>query len=252
MERLQCVLLLIAGMVATGCATGAPKAQAPVPADGRYAGVTPGSYATLGGWGELSIRNASDHGLLVFQLDTESSGYGCTMSGTIDRKDQTIRVDPSEAGGQCPLTMRASDGGIEVGSPSPGQCESYCGYNGSFIGIYLAVESQCTREAVARQIQRAQGGGSQRSMAMSADALEALLQTCGRTLSYASTAEIRLAAAAAHLQTGKRANCLAVLSPYAEDASRSDEDLTDGMTPAAANEVLSTLSAVRQAIDLCR
>lgn len=250
MERLRLWFPLFAGMVVTGCSSERSHAEAAAPQPTDSVNVSPGSYVTQAGWGQLRIHPSPGSGELRFQLETENSGYGCSMAGTIGSDPQSILVDRIAEGDQCSLTMQVVDDGIEVGTASPDACALHCGNNGSFKGTYLSVDDLCGADSVTAAIKTARSSDSPHTAAP-AESMDAVLRKCGQTLTYSTLADVRLAVAAARHRIGDNAHCLAALAPYAEDASRSDDDLTDGMSPSAADQTIAVMSSVREMLELC-
>ncbi len=250
MTMLKTLLLLASGMLAAGCSAERSQAgETASPSPSEAATPLPGTYATEAGWGQLRIERHSDEVNLRFKLETENSGYGCSMQGTIGRDKNAVLVDSVPGGSQCKLTMRKTTDGVEVATSSPEACSAFCGENGSFEGDYVAVEAACTNESIATLLKRIPDAADASTEA--ARSLQAVLKACGRTLGYSTTADIRLALASKQHQSGDNATCLVTLSPYAEDASRSDDELIDGMTPAVADETVGVMTSVRELMTLC-
>ncbi|WP_282296692.1 hypothetical protein [Stenotrophomonas sp. PS02289] len=183
--------------------------------------------------------------MLRFELHSDSAGYECRMTGTTTRNLQATHVDPASGTDQCQLTMRRTERGIELDSPTPEVCITYCGHNGSFKGLYLTVDPICTQDNVQTALEQADSGG------MNPGILKGMTEKCAETLPYSSIAILRLELAAAYDRKGEQANCLSVLSPYSADVALSDDELTQGMTGAAAEEVSGIMEDVRKMMHRC-
>jgi len=180
-----------------------------------------------------------------FELHSESSGYECRMSGTATRNLQITHVDPAPGVDACPLIMRRTERGIELDTSTPDACAAYCGHNGSFKGLYLSVDPMCTEGNIQKTLERAGTGKEQPGI------IRMMTERCVETLPNSSVAALRLELAAAHDREGDPANCLAALSPYAADIAKSNDELTQGMTGAAAEEITGIMEVVRKMMDRC-
>ncbi len=241
--RLTTALLVV--VAATSCAPNPTQAEGlsdPLP---RSTAKTTRAYVTQGGWGNLLLSKTQDKDVLRFELRSDSGGYECRMTGTTTITLQATQVDPAPGTDHCQLTMRRTERGIELDTPTPELCTAYCGHNGSLKGLYLTVDPMCTPDNVQTTLE--QTGSGRKDSAI----LKKMTERCADTLPYSSLATLRLELAAAYDRKGEQANCLSTLSPYAADVGRSDDELTQGMTGAAAEEITGIMELVRKMVHRC-
>ncbi len=251
MDLLKCLPALAAAALLCGCPAGHSQAEASAPAPAASQRLSAGTYATERGWGQLQLQARPGSTALQFHLETESSGAGCSLAGTLDDDLQSVKVDPAPGAAQCLLTLHPTPQGIEVGTRTVDACAAYCGSNGGFRGHYLAVTDACSTDNVAAALRKAAETTGPSSAAGTASRLDALQASCAATLSLTTIGDIRLAIAAAQHEAGNNDACRAALSPYAEDAGRSDDEMTDGMSPVAAEEYVALIASVRGALRMC-
>ncbi|WNH53595.1 hypothetical protein [Stenotrophomonas oahuensis] len=245
MGTIRFTTALLAIAAATSCAPNPTQAEGLTGASSRSTGETTHVYVTQGGWGELLLSETRKNDLLRFELHSNSSGYECRMSGTTNRSLQSTHVDPAPGTSHCPLTMHRTERGIELDTSTPDACAAYCGHNGSFKGLYLSVDPMCTEGSIQKTLERAGTGKGQLGT------IRTMTERCVETLPYSSVAALRLELAAAHDREGDQANCLAALSPYAADVAKSNDELTQGMAGAAAEEITGIMDVVRKMMDRC-
>ncbi len=241
--RLTTALLAIAA--GTSCAPNPTQAEGLTGASSGSTGETTHVYVTQGGWGELLLSGTRENDLLRFELRSSSSGYECRMSGTTSKSLQSTHVDPAPGTSHCQLTMHRIERGIDLGTTTPETCAAYCGQNGSFKGLYLSVDPMCTQGTIQETLDQASNGNARPGI------IKTIAERCMKTLPYSSVAALRLELAAAYDREGDQANCLSALSPYAADAARSDDEITEGMTGAAAEEITDIMEVVRSMMDRC-
>ncbi|HHA2820897.1 hypothetical protein [Stenotrophomonas maltophilia] len=251
MDLLKWLPALVAAALLSGCPAGQSQAEVSAPSPAPSPRLSPGTYSTERGWGQLLLQARPGSTSQQFHLETESSGAGCSLAGTLGDDLQSVAVDPAPGAAQCLLTMQPTAQGIEVGTRTADACAAYCGSNGGFKGHYLAVSDRCMTDNVAAALRQAAAKTAPYSAAGTASTLEALQASCADTLPLSTIADIRLAIASAQHDAGNNAACQAALSPYAEDAARSDDELADGMSPAAADEYVGLIASVREALKMC-
>lgn len=251
MELLDRTSALLAAAFLAGCTSERSLAQeVDRPGPGHIARQAD-TYITQGGWGELRLLEGERDGHLRFHLETETSGYGCSMTGTVSRNLRSVEVEPLPGSDQCTLTMHRTERGIEVGTTSHDTCTAYCGSNGSFKGVYLAVKPICASDSIQATLRQSGQRTTAEEDHETISAHEAILKVCGETLPYSVAASLRTEIAAAYQRKGDNTSCLATLSAYTDDASRTDDELTDGMSSGAAEEVTSVMATVRPLIVRC-
>lgn len=241
--RFTTALLVIAA--GTSCAPNPTQAAGVTGASSRSTGETTHVYVTQGGWGELMLSGTRQNDLLRFELHSNSSGYECRMSGTTNRSLQSTNVDSAPGSSHCQLTMHRTERGIELSTTTSQDCASYCGHNGAFKGLYLSIDPICALGNVQTTLEQA--GSDKRGT----EIIRTMTDRCAETLPYSSVAALRLELAAAYDRKGDQANCLAALSPYAADVARSDDEITQGMTGAAAAEITGIMGVVRKMMHRC-
>ncbi|WP_305805914.1 hypothetical protein [Stenotrophomonas sp. YIM B06876] len=251
MELLNLTSALLAAAILASCTSERSLAQeVDRPAPGHTARPAD-TYITQGGWGELRLFEGGRDGHLRFQLETETSGYGCSMTGTASGNLRSVEVEPLPDSDQCTLTMHRTERGIEVGTTSPDSCTAYCGSNGGFKGVYLAVKPVCASDSIQATLRQSEQRTTAEDDHKTISAHEAILKVCGETLPYSVAAGLRMEIAAAYQRKGDNASCLTTLSAYTDDASRTDDELTDGMSAVAAEEVTSVMASMRALISRC-
>lgn len=266
MEHLRIVMLL-AGCLLSGCSAAQPPGQGhpgetgnnpasprpqPGPVDPPPQTLQAGFYATQGGWGQLRIEPASGASAARFRLETENSGYGCSMAGTVQNAGGSALVDREGQAALCTLTLRPAQGHIVLDTTAHAACNAYCGENGSFQGTYQRIADNCAPQPVHSTRQRSKALLARGAHAEAAEELEPVFLHCLDTLAFVDAAGVRLDIAAARHGSGDDAGCLAALKPYVADAQRSDDDLTEGMSPAVADDFIAIISAARDSLALCR
>ncbi|RRU20729.1 hypothetical protein EGJ34_04635 [Stenotrophomonas sp. 278] len=103
----------------------------------------------------------------------------------------------------------------------------------------------CTQGTIQETLEQASNGDARPGI------IKTITERCMKTLPYSSIAALRLELAAAYDREGDQANCLSALSPYVADAARSDDEITQGMTGAAADEITGIMEVVRSMLDRC-
>lgn len=245
MGMIKFTTALLAIGAATSCAPNPTQAGGLIGASSRSTGETTHVYVTQGGWGELLLSETRKNDLLRFELHSNSSGYECSMSGTTNKSLQSTHVDPAPGTGHCQLTMHRTERGIELGTTTSEACAAYCGQNGAFKGLYLSLDPICAPSNVETTLEQAGNGKSDTEI------IRRMTDQCTETLPYSSVAALRLELAAAYDRKGDQANCLSTLSPYAADAARTDDEITQGMTGAAAEEITGIMEVVRKMMHRC-
>lgn len=242
--RLASALLIIA--FAAGCAPSRSHAEESPPTSPGIAEASTHVYVTKGGWGELQLFKTAESDMLNFDLKSESLGYECRMNGTTTTNLQATQVAPAPGAGDCKVTMQRTERGIEVDTSTPEACVAYCGRNGSFRGLYLAVDPQCAPGNLHATLQQVANDKDRSGI------LKTMANRCADTLPFSSAAVLHLELATDYDRKGDAANCLLALSPYSADAARSDDEITQGMTGSAAEEITGILDVVRSMMDRCK
>ena len=264
MDNLRMVMLLAGGVLSGGSAARAPEqlpagnngthaaSQLPAAIDPPPPSVQPGFYATQGGWGQLRIAPAAGTTGSRFRLETGNSGYGCSMSGTVQNAGGTALVDREGRAAACALTLRSAQGNITLDTASNAACNAYCGNNGSFKGTYHRILEACAPHNVDRTRQHSRALLARGAHLEAVQVLEPVFLHCLDTLAFVDAGGVRLDVAVARHLSGDDAGCLAALQPYAADTQRSDDELTDGMSPAVADDFIAIIAAARDSLARCR
>lgn len=225
----------------------APAAGPPATAPDS-ARIEPGVYATELGWGHLSIKSEDAHGL-TFALETENSGDGCSFSGRIDGT-QAVAQEGRDAGA-CKLDLDAKGETISIASKTADACRALCGYNGSYEGDYVKLSRACEPAAVDRARSDFQTLYDKRDYAKAESVLAPVYRDCLATLAMVDEGGVRNDYALTQHKLGDDAACLAALERYGDEVDETDDEVTDGMAPAIADDYLSVIRAARTNTKLC-
>ena len=206
-------------------------------------------YYVEGGWGHLKFGAVNDGGRRPFNIETVSDGNECAIKGEVSKDLQSLTVFPISATSKCDIAMSQTSAGVEVVAGSDG-CSDYCGYNASFEGVYLAVDPICTSESIesiTQQLPLDVVGGDNALVTA-----ERALQVCKKTMTYYTSSKLRVEAAKAFERAGDRKECALMLSPYAEDVSKTEDELAEGKTPNALGDILEVMDLVRPVLMRCQ
>ncbi|MCW0377910.1 hypothetical protein NB697_000756 [Xanthomonas sacchari] len=224
----------------------APAANGPTaPAathDAATAQVPPGHYATQPGWGQLTVQPDAR-----FILETQNVDAGCSFSGTLHGTQAAVDD------GTCTLQFAPKADGVAVSATAGAEsaCREYCGGNGSFAGDYLKQAATCTPEAMQRTRKAFQTSYDHKDYAGAEAALAPLYRDCVAALSFSDAGAIRNDYALTQHKLGDDAGCRQTLAPYQDDAKRSDDAISEGMTPALVDDYLRVIRAARTNLKLC-
>lgn len=210
----------------------------------------PGHYATELGWGQLTIEPEKE-GASSFSLETVNAGYGCSFSGKLRGARGTVYDGDSP--GICTLEIARTQNGASIRSAtdSERECREYCGNNGSFEGDYLKLDATCEPAAMQRAREAFQVLYDRKDYAKAAATLAPVYRQCLTTAGFTDEGAIRNDYAITGHKLGDDAACLEALAPYRDAAGRSDDDITDGMTPAVIDDYLTVVHAARTNLKLC-
>jgi len=225
----------------------APAAPAPSRAGDGNAPQA-GEYLTEKGWGRLLLENTQ--GAMKFSLESTTGEDMCELDGTLDGRQGIARSE--DGGDTCTVAFTPTAQGIEVKAATPAECKDFCGYNGGFQAEYLRVPDGCGRDALDRTRTTFKRLYDSRNYKAALATLAPALDTCLPTLEWREEGGIRNDLAIAQYKNGLYAQCLATLEPYAEDARKDDDAVTEGWTPMLADDYLSIVRAARTNLRLCR
>jgi hypothetical protein len=218
--------------------------------------VGPGDYATQEGWGQLSIAAGRD-GARRFSIVTDNLDSGCEIQGQMPKGSDNIGQASAsgEAGGDvCSVEFKAAPNGVAVKAITPAACKQFCGYNGGFEGDYLRLSPACTQDAIAKTRRDFKRQYDARDYRKALATLKPVLDNCANVLDpFGKLGEIRNDVAITQYHNGLKAACLKTLSPYAEDARFSDDELVNARTlvRGLADRYLPVIRAARANIRLC-
>lgn len=227
-------------------ASGPAAAQvdaAPAVTNGAAAAqVLPGHYATQPGWGQLTVQSDAR-----FTLETQNVDAGCSFSGTLHGLQAAVDD------GTCTLQIAPTANGVAVAATAGAEsaCREYCGGNGSFAGDYLKQDAACTSQAMQRTRRAFQSSYDRKDYAGAEAALAPFYHDCLAGLSFSDAGAIRNDYALTQHKLGDDAGCRQTLAPYRDDAKRSDEAISEGMTPALVEDYLRVIHAARTNLQLC-
>lgn len=259
------LVLLAAGWLQAGCTQAQPEPlpAAPIAAaagssDQMVAAsanastnadqVSPGEYATEGGWGRLSIDATTGDGI-QFSLESENAGDGCSLSGSLQGRRATVHEGGKAT--QCVLELTPGAHGLAVGTSSAEACDAWCGSNGSYQGEYLRLTAACAADAVEAARARFKQLYDRKAFAEADQALAPVYRECLPTLAMIDEGGVRNDYALNRHKLKDDAGCVAALGKYRADAARSDEDITESMAPGVAEDFLAVVRAARTNLALC-
>lgn len=213
-----------------------------------------GDYATADGWGELRLETASTPAQLTFNLQTVTSDHVCSFEGLAD-VDSGIAL-PSDArfAPGCTLQLRPTGNGVQIDpldDDTEAACRNYCGANGSYEGHYLAIAPACTWQALKTAKATARTASSQAQRRQARARLSPLLEQCPPTLPLEQAVDLHALVAQLHAADGNGRACRATMARYAEDASRSQDDLLADASPSWGRALSAAMAQVRQALAGC-
>lgn len=214
----------------------------------------PGDYATADGWGELSLQATSAPAQLRFNLQTVTSDHVCSIEGLVETATGIGLPSDAQLAPGCTLQLRRTANGIQVDpldDDAQTACRHYCGANGSYEGHYLAIAPACTWQALdtAKTSARAANTQAQRQQALAR--LSPLLTQCTPTLPLEQAVDLHAVVAGLHGADGNGRACRASMARYAEDASRSQDDLLADASPSWGRALSAAMAQVRQALAGC-
>ncbi|WP_369940672.1 hypothetical protein [Xanthomonas medicagonis] len=207
-----------------------------------------GEYITKKGWGRLLLQNTQ--GPMKFSLESTSGEDMCELGGTLDGTKGIAKSD--DGSDACKVIFTPTAQGIEVKAATPAECRDFCGYNGSFQAEYLHVPEGCGRDALDRTRTTFKRLYDSRDYKAALATLAPALDKCQPTLEWREEGGMRNDLAITQYRNGLYAQCLATLAPYAEDARKDDNAVTEGWTPMLADDYLSIVRAARTNLRLCR
>ncbi|SON82694.1 conserved hypothetical protein [Xanthomonas phaseoli pv. phaseoli] len=262
-----CLALCIATLCGCGNAGQPSSPAASIPTETGHAGVipspatpahttsapqlpSPGHYATERGWGQLTIAPEAQD-TASFSLETLNADASCSFNGKL-RGTQAAVYD-GDRPGACTLEIAKTGAGAAIrgASGSENACREYCGGNGSFEGDYLPLAATCEPTAMQRTRKAFQSLYDQKDYVKAETTLAPLYRSCLATSSFSDEGAIRNDYAITQHRLGDDARCLEALAPYRDDARRSDEAITDGMSPAIVDDYLGVIHAARTNLKLC-
>ncbi|WOS42884.1 hypothetical protein [Xanthomonas rydalmerensis] len=155
--------------------------------------------------------------------------------------------------GTCTLQIAPNANGVAVAAAAGAEstCREYCGGNGSFVGDYLKQAATCAPEAMQRTRKAFQASYDRKDYAAAEVALAPLYRDCVAALNFSDAGAIRNDYALTQHKLGDDAGCRQTLAPYKDDAKRSDDAISDGMTPALVDDYLGVIRAARTNLKLC-
>lgn len=211
-----------------------------------------GQYLTEGGWGRLTVTQREGTRWMSLRT-TGPNGHGCGLEGPIDAGG-LAHVPPDPGAPACTVRLRATGrpGELEVAPLDAQACGGHCGVRaGGFDGLYRRAAAGCTlperqraRQAFQRQYE---AGGYEQASAE----LGPVLARCAAVLPALEAAWIRNDLALAQLKAGRRAACLQLLQPLAEQAAQPEAKVRQELPPSDAQAWLRVLRATRTNLALC-
>ncbi|MET0549686.1 MAG: hypothetical protein ABW002_10500 [Xanthomonas sp.] len=155
--------------------------------------------------------------------------------------------------GTCTLQIAPNGHGLAVTAAAGAEsaCREYCGGNGSFEGDYLEQDAACTPQAMQGTRKAFQAAYDRKDYAAAEAALAPLYRHCVAGLSFSEAGAIRNDYALTQHKRGDDAGCRQTLAPYRDDAKRSDDAISEGMTPALVDDYLRVIDAARTNLKLC-
>lgn len=207
----------------------------------------PGEYITEKGWGHLQLSQRGS--VLTFSIESVTGEDYCTLDGTIQGNQGSTKSDNGSPA--CSLKFTTTLQGINVTANTPAECKVFCGFNGDFEGPYLKVPDGCGRDKLDRtrkEFKRLYDGKDYKAALTT---LSPVLANCQPTLEWEQEGAIRNDLAIAQYKNGLYDQCLKTLEPYAADARKTDDAVTEEWAPALADRYLSIVKAARTNIALC-
>lgn len=203
--------------------------------------VAPGTYFMEDGGGTMKIAKGA------FEISTGGAPGVCNIKGAL--KGATGRATEEDV---CVLTFRPKPGGYEVVIKTDKGCRSYCGAHASLDGMYYRPAPGC--DEAGRKASRAKfrAAYEAKDYAKAEKLIAGQLATCGKTLQPIETAGVRndLAITLHHL--GRKAECVKVLEPLAEEVAQKDEEIEGRYTTAQWAVYKSYVKATRANLALCK
>lgn len=168
-------------------------------------GIKPGNYVTEGNWGDLTVKLSGAD--LKFEINAVgSNAHTCEIEGVI-RNQQGI----TEGGCVIQLVNKPDRISVVVSSEMQSQCREYCGMRAWFEGEYYPNVPYCNKTQKIRN--EFLGFYKAKRYQEAKQALDELLGTCERFLTWHVQAEVRNDLAVTMLHLGDRGACLKALVP---------------------------------------
>lgn len=221
----------------------ASRAQAAGPAP------KPGEYIAERGWGTLIVGAAVREGW-PFSLESFGANFHtCSLEGRI--VGGKARIDAYGDEPPCVVDFTPVAGGLRVSMATP-SCRQFCGARAGFDGVYLRPAKGCAAAA-----RRATRDGFKRlydrkRYAQALAMLSPLPTICKRTLGKWEQGELANDIAITQYRLGQREACVRTLSPLAEQAALSDDEVRKAYPPSEADAWLPIIQSARFNLGLCR
>lgn len=203
--------------------------------------VKPGTYFMADGGGTMKIAANA------FDISSGGAPGICTIKGKVTGMTG-LATDEDE----CRIQFRATKDGYEVIAKTPEECRSYCGAHADFVGRYYRPAPGCDDSG--RKASRAtfRAAYEAKDYAKAETIIAGQLRACAKTLQPIEAAGVRndLAITLHHL--GRKAECVKVLEPLAEEVAQKDEEIEGRYTAAQWAVYKSYVKATRANLSLCR
>lgn len=210
--------------------------------------ITPGTYTTESGWGNLRISKTTA-GTTAFDVQTTTGEDVCHIQGAVANGEGS--ATDSENGDVCKIKFTKTNKGIDIVADTPKECRGFCGANGGFKGLYLTVPEGC----LAAQIDKTRSDFKKlyikKDYKVALTILQSVLQNCVNTLNFVDLGDIRNDIAITQYKNGLHNECLKTLDPYVIDTKRKDSAVINDWPPNQAEEYLKIVKASRTNIRLC-
>jgi hypothetical protein len=212
--------------------------------------LSPGEYVTEGGWGVLTLKKERGQGIPFALEAVGANGHVCSLDGEIRNGRSVVSAEGSSP--ECIVSFVVQGESIDVAGNGVDSCHDFCGARAGFEGRYVRAPAGCSSAERAKSQETFNRLYKERKLSEASTALAPLLERCARTLSWLEDGSVRNDLAITQYHLGRYAECLETLSPLADDAAKSEDELRENLPPSDFESFLPIVNATRTNLRLCR
>jgi hypothetical protein len=210
--------------------------------------ITSGEYISNGGRGVMNIE-VSKKSAMTFDIQSGSERGVCDLKGEIKNNKAVLATELD--GLSCEIKFANKSDGIVVSSDESEACRSFCGVNANFTGLYIKPTTGCGSVEVAKADQSFNYFYERKAYEEALSAIQPVFAHCTNTSISIENAQRRKNVAITFHKLKKFDQCLSVLEPLRDDASKTSQTIKQEYMPMEADAYISILKTVRQHLKLC-